>query len=306
MESALYNSFSLKSSCKKRIKWFILNNIFLDNPNIISCKNCSNEFEGKYCNICGEKVLDSNERTIRYLFGQVINGFTFVDNKFLKSFWYFFFKPGFLANEFVNGVRKKYSSPLSFFFVANLIYFLYVPFDGLNSTLWSQMNFQYYSGVVTNLVNEKVENNNLELSQYTIEYNQQSTKIAKLTLILLVPIFSVFVLMINFHHKRLYVDHLVYTLYFISVVIFIMMLTSLLFYLMDSFTSFKLFGKSEFLSIIFQITLLIPYLYLAQNTFYGGHKWINLTKGFLTIIFLIPTFTIYRMLLFILTYLSIG
>uniref|UniRef100_UPI00404B5B8D hypothetical protein n=1 Tax=Fulvivirga sp. TaxID=1931237 RepID=UPI00404B5B8D len=51
----------------------------------ITCQSCGNEFYGGYCNTCGEKVIDQEDRKLKYLFSEVFNSFTFADSKLLYT-----------------------------------------------------------------------------------------------------------------------------------------------------------------------------------------------------------------------------
>src|SRR5687768_8601619 len=85
-----------------------------------TCKSCGHEFTGLYCNICGEKVLEPRDRTLKTFLSQIQLALTFTDNKFLKSLKLMITRPGFLSREFVEGRRVPYARPIQVFFVLNL------------------------------------------------------------------------------------------------------------------------------------------------------------------------------------------
>jgi hypothetical protein len=90
------------------------------------CVSCGNEFIGKACNICGEKVFDPSHLSIKNFAKQAVDIFTHFENKVLKSIWLNIAKPGFITKENLRGVRVKYAKPLQLFIVVNIFFYLVV------------------------------------------------------------------------------------------------------------------------------------------------------------------------------------
>src|SRR5687767_12745415 len=81
------------------------------------CKSCGTQFLGYYCNMCGEKVLDLEDRSFKTFLSNVQITTTFTDNKFLKTLKLIVTKPGFLSKEYAQGRRVSYMRPLQLFFI---------------------------------------------------------------------------------------------------------------------------------------------------------------------------------------------
>ncbi|MEX0275789.1 MAG: DUF3667 domain-containing protein [Flavobacteriaceae bacterium] len=82
----------------------------------MDCKNCFAEIapEAQYCSACGAKVI--RERiTVKGLWGEFTNNVLGWDNKFFKTIYFLISKPATILGEYLNGTRKKYMSPISFF-----------------------------------------------------------------------------------------------------------------------------------------------------------------------------------------------
>jgi len=109
-------------------------------PQTHICKSCGNSFTGIYCNVCGEKVLEAQDRSFRTFLGNVVVAITLVDNKFVQSLWLIVTRPGFVSGEYAEGRRVKYMRPLSVFFVLNLVYFLFPIIQLFNASLRTQIN----------------------------------------------------------------------------------------------------------------------------------------------------------------------
>jgi hypothetical protein len=103
------------------------------------CLTCDNKFQGRYCNKCGEKVIEPYDRSIKHFFDNLLNAFTFIDGKFLNSFRTMLLKPGKMSADIAIGRRQPYMKPVAFFFVANFIYFFFPISKTFNSTLYAQL-----------------------------------------------------------------------------------------------------------------------------------------------------------------------
>ncbi len=81
----------------------------------MNCKNCSAEIkpENKYCSACGAKIV--HERiTLKSLMSGVLVSFGW-DNSFLVTFRDLIFRPQIVFEKYLNGTRKKYTNPFTFF-----------------------------------------------------------------------------------------------------------------------------------------------------------------------------------------------
>src|SRR5262245_19577024 len=99
------------------------------------CRNCSAVLVGEYCSICGQRGIQPDDlsarRYLRVLGGQISD--SYLQFKTLRSLRALF-TPGRLTREFVAGRRQPYLSPVKIYFVCAAIFFVAVPFVGLNAT----------------------------------------------------------------------------------------------------------------------------------------------------------------------------
>lgn len=79
----------------------------------MECLNCGNTFEGKYCNMCGQKAV-THRLTIREYFHKFIHTFTHIDRGIFYLAIELFKRPGEVASEYISGKRAKYFSPLQY------------------------------------------------------------------------------------------------------------------------------------------------------------------------------------------------
>lgn len=176
---------------------------------------------GPFCSACGEKVFVPGEHSIRHFLGDVLNAITSVDKKFLRTLKLMVTSPGAMSSRYINGMRVPFVKPMSMFFIANLIYFLFPLYNTFDSKLQVQMNYQVYSEWATDIVKKRVKADKVDFRSFETQYNQQSINMAKLSLILLVVYFSVPLALVNYKKSLFYFDHLIVSLEFWSIQILV-------------------------------------------------------------------------------------
>lgn len=190
-----------------------------ENKHNVTCVSCGETVTGKFCGNCGEKVLNPHDRTIGHFFHEFFHVLTHADGKFLKSLKLLFTRPGFLTNEHIAGKRKKYTSPLSLFLIANLLYLLIPATDALNSHYTPQMKGQPYSAFIQNTAVKKMQEKKWTELQMEERYDQKTDKLSKVMLILLVLLFSIPVTLLFYNKDRYYADHLTFATEFMNFLI---------------------------------------------------------------------------------------
>ncbi len=88
---------------------------------ITTCKNCDFEFEGKFCPNCSQSQLAN----YRLNFKGVVSEFFDTIFNFDKGLWYTFWnllkQPHFVAQNFIEGKRKRFTSPVKYFVISTII-----------------------------------------------------------------------------------------------------------------------------------------------------------------------------------------
>lgn len=172
-----------------------------------ACKNCGNQFTGLYCNLCGEKVLVPQDRSFRTFLGNVVVALTLADSKFIKTLWLIVKNPGFLSSEVAEGRRVKYLRPLSVFFVLNLIYFLFPIIQLFSASLRTQLN-SIHGKLAAQAVATKMTWLGFEsVEPFSIVYDQKTTGLAKMLVIVFVVIASLPLNLIYRSRNRYFTDH---------------------------------------------------------------------------------------------------
>lgn len=262
------------------------------------CLNCGTKLVDIYCSHCGQKILEPSERTFKHFFRQFFGAAFFLENNFLKNLWYLLVRPGFLPKEFIDGRRKHYMPPLSLFLLINFFYFMSVSLTDLNLRLGEQMRQPTHGSLVRWMVDNRLANRSVDLATYTQEYNEQSTSLSKTLIILHVPIFTFFLMLVYWKKKYYFADHLIFATYFVGFVILFSMISSNILKglvaigILTSIWSLKYAG-------LFMLLVAISYLFLAVRKFYfQNYIWTSLKTVSLVVLFIASHF-IYRALLFL-------
>lgn len=88
-----------------------------------TCLNCGNNFEGHYCSGCGQKAT-VKRITGRVLLEEIIHFFTHLEKGFLHTTWNFLVRPGLISINYLEGKRKRYQKPISYFLIWTGLYIL--------------------------------------------------------------------------------------------------------------------------------------------------------------------------------------
>jgi hypothetical protein len=90
-----------------------------------TCPTCHTHFKGSFCPTCGEKVFHIHDLSLAHLTEHTIDIFTHFDLKIPKSML-LLFKPGYLTEQFLKGIRVPYAKPVQLFIIVNIVFFLSV------------------------------------------------------------------------------------------------------------------------------------------------------------------------------------
>jgi len=92
-----------------------------------TCKNCSADIAGVYCQACGEKVLTNEDFHVTRYIGWFFSGLTNLDSKIYRTLKAFLFRPGQLSRDYLSGIRKPFLSPVQIFLIVTVLFFVFAP-----------------------------------------------------------------------------------------------------------------------------------------------------------------------------------
>ena len=275
-----------------------------------TCKSCGHVFTGVYCNLCGEKVIEPKDRSLRTFFSNILIAITFADNRFVRTLWLTIKNPGFLSREYADGRRVNYLRPLQLFFILNLVYFLFPVLQLFNSSLRTQMYYLFHSNMVRNLVVNRLVMENMSLEGFTLMYDDKTTGLAKLLMVVFVLLSSLPLSLIFMKKNRYFTDHVTLSVELACYNIFVnAILLSGILWVLNNALRWSGSGLGDYLNdttftVIFVSTNLY-FIYRAARTFYGQKGKRLIVKSALAILGLFLALEIYRLILFFVTFWSL-
>lgn len=271
-----------------------------------TCLTCESKFQGKFCSRCGEKVIESYDRSFKHFFDNLLNAFTFIDGKFFNSFRSLLLQPGKMSADIAIGRRQPYMKPVAFFFVGNFIYFFFPIFETFSSTFYAQLYSMPYSKWIEPSVQKYLQAASIDFQVFEDKYNAASTNWAKILLILIVPLTFPFMFLINYAKRLFLSDHLIFTFELASYILFVP--TILLSFLVTFFRAIAEMiglGTSQFESdgyILPIVAVLTGYmLFFGLKRFYQFDWWRIILSTVALLASLVVVIYCYRFLLFVVT-----
>ena len=234
-----------------------------------NCISCNAIMTGAFCSNCGEHRLDQSHRSVSYLLSDLVESFTSLENRLLKTIWSFFRYPGELSRNYSIGKRIEYMKPITFFLLVNLLYVLFTPITDFSVSFYDQLNSQVYSTFLKEWIDGYIASNNLNYQVISQEYKQVTAVLSRSLIILSTPLLAMFLTMI-YHKKKVYfVDHLVFSIHYYAWIMAWIIIAQLPPYILNVLSKLT---HIEFLSTLNYLSLLnvglITFLALASKRAY--------------------------------------
>ena len=268
------------------------------------CRNCGNNFSGKYCNICGQKVFHPKDKRLVHLFEETVHFLTHFEGSFLTNLKTIIRHPGKFSDDYCNGRRKRYYKPISFFLILVILYLLFPVFEGLNMQLQyfrsNGLFNTYYNGKITAVMSEK----GMTFDELSAAFHQRGERIAKFLLFSIIPVMAVVSKLLTYKIKRFYYDHFIFSTEVLSFfILWAFLFLPLLMIIVKFLTGWNLFTGEQLLGVII-LTVFLIYMVIAAKQFFHFGWWKSIAYNIVWIAF----FTFYMQFIykFILFYLAIN
>ena len=165
---------------------------------MITCKNCGRINSGTYCNNCGQKLV-LERITFHFIWHEIVHFFTHAEKGFFFTSWQLIMAPGHVIKNFIEGKRKAYQKPVSYFLIWIGLYsinlYLFKSWFGENTVI----SFAEYFGPG-------------ETTKFAISH-------LNIVLTLLLPLQAIYIHFLLMYRKYNYIEALVAVLYTIGTVI---------------------------------------------------------------------------------------
>jgi hypothetical protein len=153
------------------------------------CRNCQTTLDGSYCPNCGQKNVDL-ERPMFDLATEVLKETFELDGRAARTVKMLFRHPGMLTSEFIAGRRRAFTPPLRLYLVISISFFILISWLANKGLLLE--------------AGRAPGQKSADQAQFL------SDDLPRLMFVLL-PIFAL--LLKAAYHKRLYFDHLIFSIH---------------------------------------------------------------------------------------------
>jgi len=239
-----------------------------------TCPTCHRAVSTPYCPICGEQPLRARDLALRGLFEQLVQAFTQVDGRLLRSLRYLVSRPGSLTVAYLEGQRKAYVGPVPLFLIANVLFFAIESLTGgrvFTTPLDAHLHTQPWSPLADTLVTRRLETIHSTIAVYAPLFNRAVALNAR-SLIIVMALSFVIAPAILFHRSgRPIVAHAVFSLHLYTFLLLLFCVANVI-----PAVDLRLGGAglaSERLDHVISIALVIAcasYLTVAVKNVYGA------------------------------------
>lgn len=262
-----------------------------------ACPNCGEQLTGRYCAACGQKRIEPDERRLSWFIRQLVEAVTMIDERFFGSLARLLFRPGALEADWFAGRRRRHLAPLTLFLIANLIYFVYPPLTDFNLTLPDQFA-QPWGDTARAMVDARLAGRGMSFDDYAPIYGARADDLAKLMIILQVPVLALMLAALHYRRRLYYVDHLAVSLNFHA-----FLLTALLVVPPVLGTTFRILGGAPWMWRVALLAIVLGYAWRQLTRAYGQRAWLAVAKLPLFMLGLAAAHLLYRASQFYLAFL---
>lgn len=255
-----------------------------------ACLNCGHPAPDPFCSHCGQSTRDIRV-SFRSLMMDFLGDTLTFDSKLFRTLAPMFFEPGELTAAFMRGQRIRFVPPLRLFIFTSLVFLITVHYampinrtsqplpsedrttaeasttddsdnDAPPSTNRSDFSFDFGDGEPTNWFSKRIEEagrrqearfNELGRQEAVRLFVNQIFRVLSKALLVLLPIFALFLKLIYVRRDPYYLDHLIFAFHYHS---FVFCLITLLIW-------FNLMFDGAFVIVVTVLNaLVVPQLYM--------------------------------------------
>lgn len=235
------------------------------------------------------------------VFGDFFSELTQLDSRLATTLRLALCRPGLLASQYLDGVRKRFLSPITLFLTANIIYFFAPTLTDLNPSLLDHMNLQPYSAWASAWVDAEVARRGIELEAYAQAFERQQFDLARTLVILHVPLLAIGLWLLHLRRRPLLADSVLVAFYVMAFMLVQSMTLPYLLWWLQGIAGFGQSGGQAILQVGLISTLFV-YLFFLFRGAYAQPGWLTLLKLPLIFLAIVVAHFIYRFMLFLLVF----
>lgn len=180
--------------------------------NAKNCLNCNIALivDQKFCLKCGQATAQ-HRFTLAHFFHESFHAFTHTDKGIFFLLKELALRPGTVAREYIQGKRKKYFNPFTFFLLLAALFVFSNSFVGTSSSSRNEIPAD-----INKITNPEVKKNTI--AQYTraVEIGAFTKKHGNVLAMIAVPFLALFFWLVFYKKSYNYAEHLVANLMFVS------------------------------------------------------------------------------------------
>lgn len=184
-----------------------------------ACPSCGAALFGKYCHACGEERIEARDLSLKHFVGKSLHEIADVEHsKLYRSFIALLFKPGFLTNEYLAGRRNLYLTPLKICFVVFALYLFCYSFyrPAALFNIGHTVEADRTGKLAAFLIDRQAAKKGVAPAAFVDQINEQWHSYMSLLQITSVPLFAITLQLAHLRSKRYFVEHLVFSMHFLS------------------------------------------------------------------------------------------
>jgi hypothetical protein len=254
------------------------------------CANCGATLSGPFCAQCGQHAR-SSARSLGVLLHDGWHVLTHVDSRLWRTLSALLFRPGRLTLEYFADRRERYIPPLRLYLIISVLFFA-IPDAGKSTFVNVRSADNAPAAKVAAEPGEKCDNIHmanavLRARLYTLCQRTMADRGAAFehmfraavprVMFAFLPLLAAFMLLLYWHPRRLYVEHLVFFLHTHAASFLLLLALVLLGWLEKVLPIVKI--VSDPLVGVMAVYIVV-YLYLALRRFYGQSRRRTLLKAF--------------------------
>ena len=233
-----------------------------------------------------------------------------IDGRIIRTTCALIVKPGYLTLAYFNNSTKKYIQPLKLYFAINLLFFLLIPL--LTTSQFKVFNISMKSLTGSNQIYQEMIKNQIQAKDVSeviyeerfnahLKYNQPAL------VFIIIPFFALVLKIVNFKSKRYYVEHLFFSIHFLSTfLLFLLIIISLYRFLTFGLKFFSIsIGVVALIILAIFVILLAIYLMVAIKKYYKNRTLLSTFKSIILLTSFLLIFGGYTQFLFFYTILAL-
>lgn len=196
-----------------------------------------------------------------------------LDNRIVKSICVLFVKPGYLTTAYFRTRDRIFIQPLRLYFLINFLFFLVTPI--LNTQQFQVFSFNLQSFVHSNstyqnIVEKEIQKSGVSEQIYKERFNAHLKYNQPAFVFLVIPLFALFLNIVHIKKKRYYVEHLYFSVHFMTLFLLTLLILSLSYHALAFVFKLLSISSKEYVLVLigFLILWLLFYLVVSSKAFY--------------------------------------